>query len=277
MKLLTWNIQWGLGMDGQVDLARIAREIRRLADADVICLQEVTEGFDDLKGNDGADQFAALAALFPDYAAISFAAVDMPRLKDRKRFGNMILSRLPVGQVLRHTLPWDSDGVECMPRGCLEIVVKTVWGPMRVMTTHLEWSSSTLRGAQVEALREAQRLSARRANLPPTEGKGPYKTGPNSVEALLCGDFNMQPDHPLVARLQAPAEAGVPAFRDAWRVCERDAAHPPSMCLFDQADGTTRCLDYVFVTEGLASRLKSTVYDQTSGASDHQAVIIELA
>ncbi|MCU0933013.1 MAG: endonuclease, partial [Thiobacillaceae bacterium] len=41
MKLLSWNIQWGRGLDGRVDLARIAGEIRRIGDFDVICLQEV--------------------------------------------------------------------------------------------------------------------------------------------------------------------------------------------------------------------------------------------
>lgn len=277
MKLLTWNIQWGLGMDGRVDIGRIAREIRRLADADVICLQEVTAGFPELKGNDGADQFAALHALFPGYEAASFAAVDMPGEAGRKRFGNMILTRLPLEQVLRHTLPWDSDGVECMPRGCLEAVVTAAWGPVRVMTTHLEWSSSLLRAGQVKALREAQRLSARRAIRPPVKGKGPYRTGPNAAEALLCGDFNMKPDHAQIGRLQASIDEGLPAFRDSWRLLEPEKAHPPSMCLFDQADGPARCLDYVFVTEGLAGRVTSVIYDQTSDASDHQPVIIDLA
>lgn len=282
MKLLTWNIQWGLGVDGRVDLARIAREIRRLADADVICLQEVTAGFAELRGNDGADQFAALAALFPGYETASFAAVDMPGEAGlpgeagRKRFGNMILTRLPLGQIVRHTLPWDTKGVECMPRGCLEVVVEAAWGPVRVMTTHLEWSSRTLRTAQVEALLEAQRLAARRAARPPAKGKGPYATGANSAEAILCGDFNMKPDDPLIARLQAASEAGVPAFRDGWRLVEPEAPHPPSMCLFDQADGPPRCLDHVFVTEGLAPRVTSLVYDRTSDASDHQAVIMTL-
>jgi len=49
MKLITWNIQWGLGMDGRLDLARIVAEARRLADFDVLCLQEVADGFDDLE------------------------------------------------------------------------------------------------------------------------------------------------------------------------------------------------------------------------------------
>ena len=39
--ILSWNIQAGPGVDGCVDLARIARTVRALADADVICLQEV--------------------------------------------------------------------------------------------------------------------------------------------------------------------------------------------------------------------------------------------
>ena len=38
MKLVTYNIQYGLGKDKRYDLARVAREIE---DADVIALQEV--------------------------------------------------------------------------------------------------------------------------------------------------------------------------------------------------------------------------------------------
>ena len=34
MKLLSWNIQWGRGMDGRVDLTRILRTIRKLGDFD---------------------------------------------------------------------------------------------------------------------------------------------------------------------------------------------------------------------------------------------------
>jgi endonuclease/exonuclease/phosphatase family metal-dependent hydrolase len=51
MKLLSWNIQWCRGVDGRVDAQRIAREIRAMADADVICLQEVARNFDTLPGS----------------------------------------------------------------------------------------------------------------------------------------------------------------------------------------------------------------------------------
>ena len=39
MRLLTWNIQWGRGADGRVDLARTVAAIRAAGEFDVICLQ----------------------------------------------------------------------------------------------------------------------------------------------------------------------------------------------------------------------------------------------
>lgn len=276
MRILSWNIQWGLGLDGAVDLGRIAGEIAG-RDPDVICLQEVTGGFAELTGNDGRDQFADLAGRFPGHVALSFAPVDMPGAPLRRRFGNLMLSRLPVGQVLRHTLPWDTDGVECMPRGVIEAVIEAPFGPLRVMTTHLEWSSPCLRAPQVDAILDIQRRAARRALRPPAPGYGPYRTGPNSAEAILLGDFNMTPGDPLVARLQEKLGEGVPAFRDAWRIVAPDAPHPASADLFEGAHGPPRCVDYAFVTEGLAGRVVSLDYDQASRASDHQALVLELA
>lgn len=276
MRILSWNIQWGLGLDGAVDLGRIAAEIAA-RDPDVICLQEVSGGFAELKGNDGRDQFADLAGRFPGYCALSFAPVDMPGAPLRRRFGNLMLSRLPVGQVVRHTMPWDSDGVECMPRGLIEAVIEAPFGPVRVMTTHLEWSSPRLRAPQVEAILDIQRRAGRRAMRPPTPGNGPYRTGPTSAEAILLGDFNMTPGDPLVARLQERQGEDVPAFRDAWRVVEAEAAHPASSGLFDPAHGPPRCVDYAFVTEGLAGRVAAFDVDQVSRASDHQFLVLDLA
>ncbi|HRH74380.1 MAG TPA: endonuclease, partial [Zoogloea sp.] len=45
MKLLSWNIQWGRGADGVVDLQRTIAAIRTLGEFDVLCLQEVSIGF----------------------------------------------------------------------------------------------------------------------------------------------------------------------------------------------------------------------------------------
>ncbi|MFL5037174.1 MAG: endonuclease/exonuclease/phosphatase family protein [Microvirga sp.] len=136
MKLITWNIQWGLGMDGRCDLARVVADARRIADFDVLCLQEVSDNFPELRGTRGANQFAELATLLPGCAAIEGVALDIPDGQGRrKRFGNMVLSRYPVGQILRWTLPWEADHTRNMPRGLIEAVVMAPFGPVRVMTT----------------------------------------------------------------------------------------------------------------------------------------------
>ena len=44
MKLVTWNVQWGLGCDGRIDLRRIVKTAKELCDADVFCCQEVSHG-----------------------------------------------------------------------------------------------------------------------------------------------------------------------------------------------------------------------------------------
>jgi endonuclease/exonuclease/phosphatase family metal-dependent hydrolase len=178
MKLITWNIQWGLGMDGRVDLARIVSEARRMADFDVLCLQEVADGFNDLEQHDGGNQFAQIAALLPEYIPIEGIAVDLPGEGARQRFGNMILSRLPIGRIMRHALPWDADPTtRNMPRLLLEAEVRAPSGTVRVMTTHLEYHSAQLRSVQVAAIREIHQLATMRARQPPQPGAGPYAGG----------------------------------------------------------------------------------------------------
>ncbi|MGZ5216124.1 MAG: endonuclease/exonuclease/phosphatase family protein [Caldimonas sp.] len=55
MKLVTWNIQWCLGVDGRVDPKRIVDEARAFCDFDVLCLQEVAANFPALQGSAGED------------------------------------------------------------------------------------------------------------------------------------------------------------------------------------------------------------------------------
>ena len=110
MKLLSWNIQWGRGMDGYVDLGRIVRTIRQLGDFDVICLQEVAVNFPGLPGSHGENQITELAKLLPDHIALYGVATDVPDGHGgRNQFGNAIFTRFPVGQVWRHLLPWQAE------------------------------------------------------------------------------------------------------------------------------------------------------------------------
>ena len=277
MKILTWNIQWGLGMDHICDLKRVT-DYARATGADVICLQEVADGYDDLEGSQGENQFAVIAALMPDFAAFEGIAVDVPNPKGgRKRFGNMLLSRLPVGRVMRHLLPWSGDKTPNMPRVVVDAVVMAPFGPVHVMTTHLEYSSALLRGYEVEGLRAIHRLASERVARPSLKTYGPFIPVPETASCILMGDFNMRPDDPLKAQIEAPFGDAVPALRDAWMTMNGARPHPPSFCIHDQRYGTPHCCDFMFVSEDIAPRIRSIVYDVDTQLSDHQPVLLTLA
>ena len=156
MELISWNIQWGRGADGKVDLARIVDTLRGMADADVLCLQEITRGFSDLAGHPGPDQVAELSALLPDYQVIFAPGVDRThRDGSPRQFGNVIATRLPVREIFHHALPWPADpDVASMPRVALEVTVQAGSRLLRVICTHLEYYSTSQRAAQTEALRD---------------------------------------------------------------------------------------------------------------------------
>ena len=50
MKLVTWNTQWCRGLDGTVSPQRIVEVARAMADFDVLCLQEIAQGYADMPG-----------------------------------------------------------------------------------------------------------------------------------------------------------------------------------------------------------------------------------
>ena len=276
MKLITWNIQWARGVDERVDPLRIIHHARQMADFDVLCLQEVAANFPDLDGNDRTDQFALFSELLPGFTAIEAIGVDVPDgTGGRKRFGNLALTRLPVAQALRHVLPWEAAATRNMPRVLVEAMVETPFGPLRLMTTHLEYSSPVLRATQIEGIRQIQRMAAARQSTPRAPGPHTYAPTPNAASAILTGDFNMRPDDAGMAQLLAPFEGDVPPLVDLWPVLKGAEPHPPSAFICDQTYGPPGCLDYVLATPDLAARARSIVYDIETRASDHQPILVE--
>jgi endonuclease/exonuclease/phosphatase family metal-dependent hydrolase len=274
MRLLQWNVQWCRGMDGVVDPARIARVARELCDPDVCCFQEVAVNFPALKGSSGEDQAALVAAEFAGFEAHFVWGVDVPDgRRGRRRFGNLMLSRLPVGRVLRHSLPWPAhDSVPSMPRAALEAVVEAPWGPVRVMTTHLEYYSDVQRAAQVARLCEIETEARAHAAARPSDrnDSGPFHPLARPASSILTGDLNLKPDDPLAARLRQ-------TWRDAWALANPGRPQPPTFGVHDPAfAGAPYCCDYVFVSEDLAPRIAAVRVIPECEASDHQPVILEL-
>ena len=131
---------------------------KQLADFDVLCLQEIADNFPGSAARRAARARTSsrrwrrcCPASRRWRASRSIIPAEGGR---RRRFGNLILSRLPVRQAYRHLLPSPIDpGLNGMPRIAVEACVAAPFGDVRVITTHLEYYSGKQRAAQVEALR----------------------------------------------------------------------------------------------------------------------------
>jgi endonuclease/exonuclease/phosphatase family metal-dependent hydrolase len=280
MKLVTWNTQSCRGLDGQVSPARVVREAQALADFDVLCLQEIAVNYPALSDTSAADQPAALAALLPGFRVFFGAAVEeFAADGTARRFGNLVATRLPVAQVQHHPLPYPADsGVSSIPRMCTVVTVTAPGlGPLRVMTTHLEFYSRPQRLAQARALPALHMEYRAQAEAPPLpiEDGSPFGPKMHAAEALLCGDFNLQPDTPEYAALTEPFAGG--AWHDVWRLLHRARPHDPTFCVHEQLYlPQPVAFDFVFASDGLAGRVRRIEVDGRTRASDHQPVLVEL-
>jgi endonuclease/exonuclease/phosphatase family metal-dependent hydrolase len=261
MRLLCWNVQWCRGLDGAVDPARIAAEARRV-DADVICLQEIAANFPELEGSRGEDQPHSLMHALPEYEGCLVSGVDIPGKNGRRsRFGNLILSRLKVGRVLRHSLPWPPSDGPTMPRSAVEAALDAPFGAVRVLTTHLEYYSAGHRAAQIERLRQICSEGSEAG-----KEDGPFRPMPWPKDLIVCGDFNMPPDDPLLPEFLV----------DAWRALHPGKPHPHTFRVHEREEGQKPfCCDYVFVSKDLVPRLAAIHVDGANRASDHQPVIVD--
>jgi endonuclease/exonuclease/phosphatase family metal-dependent hydrolase len=139
LRLAAYNVKHGLGMDGVIDLERIAEVLRPL-DADVITLQEIDNG---VERTDGVDQAARLGELL---GMSSHFGAFMPY--QGGEYGMAVLTRLPVLDVTNHRLP---DGDE--PRTALEVRVATGrdGSPVSIVGIHF-YRTPEERLAQADAL-----------------------------------------------------------------------------------------------------------------------------
>jgi endonuclease/exonuclease/phosphatase family metal-dependent hydrolase len=278
MRLITWNIQWGKGCDGVVNLTRIVSTARSLGDADVYCFQEVSDGYSSLDG--GIDQSRLLATLLPGHLAVFRPAVETIDGEGKvHRFGNMTLSRLPVLQIASHLLPWPRAGEpRSMRRLALEVTVQTAFAPVRIVNTHLEYYSAAQREAQLVRLLDLQEEASADVKLASTSHVEPYGSQTVAASGVLCGDFNFDVSDRQHALLHASSRPGL-NYRDAWSILHPDRPHQPTCGLYDRAQWKSGpdCRDFIFVTEDLAGRVRRIDVDGVTDASDHQPVLIDIA
>jgi len=281
MKLITWNVQWFCGLDGTIDVPRVLRVAREMADFDVLCLQEVAVNYPRLQGDASHDQPALVREGLPGFEVCFGAAVDelAPDGRSRQRFGNLIASRLPVLQVQHHALPYPADaGIRSMPRIATCATLQAPWGPLRVMTTHLEYYSPRMRMAQTEELLRLHAQAAGLAADPPMldDSGGPFRAKQHTADVLITADFNFEPGSPEHQRMLAD-NAPAPRLHDCWRLARGDQPHDPTFRLHDRTYGPVPiACDFVFASDGVAPRVRHIEVDAHTQASDHQPVLVVL-
>lgn len=139
LTVATYNIHHAEGMDGTVDVDRIAGVIRTI-NPDVVFLQEVDRNLSRTNRQD-------LPALFSEKLGMPVYFEANYRF-DNGEYGNVTLTRLPVLEHRNMALP---NPVSAEPRGCLTVTVK--WGDQAVdlVNTHLGLNGQE-RLAQAEAI-----------------------------------------------------------------------------------------------------------------------------
>ena len=156
IRVATYNIHRGRGLDGRTRLERIAAVLASI-DADVIALQEVI-GASPMKPGQAAELGAALG--------MGWVMAPTRHLRTAL-FGNVVLSRYPIRQHLHHDLTWKT----CEPRGCQRVDLAVEDDTLHIYNVHL---GTSLLERRNQAARLATWVHDRRVNGP----------------KVVLGDFN---------------------------------------------------------------------------------------
>ena len=285
MKLASYNIQYGFGLDGRYDLERIVASI---ANADIIALQEVTRGS---PRNGHVDMVAAIEALLPDHFSAFGPACDIHQdtivrdgrqVSRRFQFGNMVLSRWPILATRTLLLPRSRTLSKLnMQRGATEAVIDTPKGALRVYSLHLDHVSPDERIAQINHLKDRLNSFVREGgSLTGGEEVGLIDP-PLPEDYIVMGDFNMEPESPEYRAYVGTKDKfydRVPRFDIPADALDLAGWYKPGCYSWvDPGNHMRRMhLDYCFISCGLQSRLRSAYVDTDAEGSDHFPVWMEL-
>lgn len=277
MKILSWNIQYAKGVDNIVDIDRIAHDIKTLATADIICLQEILI-------TPETDQVRLLSEAFEGYTPIFGAAIDRHHASGRLLFGNLMLCRLPVQQIVQHKLPQPAEPqAKHMPRQAIEVLVPFGKELIRVVTTHLDYFAEKQRSAQVDYLIAHHAECVQRHRRPsPLGGENQFESLPETAISIYCGDFNLPVGSDEYARISARQELtgtrdDLRLF-DCWTLLHGESPHTPTCGIYDheQWQEGPHCRDFFFASQPAADYVTAIDVDTNTASSDHQPLVLTL-
>jgi endonuclease/exonuclease/phosphatase family metal-dependent hydrolase len=170
LRVVTYNIHHGEGVDGKIDLPRVAAVIAS-AEPDVVAVQEVDQGAARTARVDQPAELARLTGL----KCIFARNIDY----DGGGYGTAVLTRLPVKGVEQHRLPSHYDGEQ---RGVQVVELGAGDETVVFFATHLDYRADD--GERLDSVRKIAALAADNGDRP----------------MLLAGDLNAAPDSRAMAR-----------------------------------------------------------------------------
>lgn len=179
LRFMTYNIHHGEGIDGRLDLARIA-DVIRAQNVDLVALQEVDKGTERTGRRDFPAELAALTGMTCVFGKnLDFQGGE---------YGNAVLSRFPIKRWWKSPLRMLHDGEQ---RGALQVVVDVRGRELLFVSTHLDHRADD--AERVDSVAQIRGLIA----------------GSGSLPIVIGGDFNDTPGSRMYAGM---AEM----FDDPW-------------------------------------------------------------
>ena len=158
LRVFSYNIKHGQGMDGKIDLERVAAVIASKK-PDLVALQEVDKNCKRSGNRDIAAELGKLLGMEHRFGK----SID----HDGGEYGVAVLSKLPITGMNHYKLPGGDERRTALE---LQVTVKGMSEPVSFVSIHNDWSTEEVRTGQVAALLEGLK-----------EVKHPV---------ILAGDFN---------------------------------------------------------------------------------------
>jgi endonuclease/exonuclease/phosphatase family metal-dependent hydrolase len=188
VRVMSYNIHHAEGIDGKLDVERIARVILG-AKADIVGLQEVERGVERTQRRDLPAELAKLTGLTAQF--------DKNIPHQGGEYGNAVLSRYPIREAKNTHLKSFANGEQ---RGVQQLVLEIAGREVLFLNTHLDH-----RRDPAEREHSATELQA----IVAAAGRRPV---------ILVGDFNASPEAKSIATIRGfltdtwPAVSKEPGF-----------------------------------------------------------------
>ncbi len=279
MEIVSYNIQFGRGLDRIIDLNRICLSIKG---ADLICLQEVEVGW---QRSGETDQPKLISEILPEYYTVFGSSFDVDNsiknehghvVNRRRRHGVMILSAWPIlsSRTFNLAKTHYADKFN-MQMSLVEAVIRAEDKAIRVYNYHAGYLGSEERLDQVQQLVKVYQKSPREhgawcghSNIDDDDWSNQEETPEMPDSAIACGDFNCSPESSEYQYLIDNSD-----LVDSWSVSDPDNLNTSTRRRNITGDiKVAGKIDHIFVSQDLVGNVQRVMIDHEADGSDHKPV-----